>query len=303
VVEERRQNKGREGNPRVNIGRHDKLRAKSMFFPFKFPRTCFHKSNFLLLLSRTLPCFVLFAKSSGTIKNLPSRRTSTLQGRLPLDILHAPAPHLEENHLRQISHYCNLSPIYTPRCNILLPSSLPCHAISFSPPLMQYILPSPIYPLFTHFFSEYRYTPSSPLHPNPLQKRHNSPHNPQQPHTHLHTPRSVLPRGTRRVARPRAGGTRRSAPRRRARARLRPTRTCRRHRALSARNYCNRGRSTRGSRRGSSSRGHGIGRDDRELVRVVDDGVVLVVDDLEGVAGAGYEGGGGCPEVGAGVLD
>ena len=106
-----------------------------------------------------------------------------------------------------------------------------------------YALP-PQYTLYSHISSPNIGT-LSPLLPNPLQKRHHSPHNPQQPGAHLHTPRSVLARRTRRVARPRAGGTRRSTARR-ACACLRPTRTSRRHRALSPRNYCDRTRRSDG---------------------------------------------------------
>jgi hypothetical protein len=83
--------------------------------------------------------------------------------RLPLDSSHTPAPHLEENHLRQIIHYCNfISPyIYAEmQHSSSFLSSLPCNFFSLSYNICS---PSPIYPLFTHFFSEYRYTPSSPL--------------------------------------------------------------------------------------------------------------------------------------------
>ena len=39
------------------------------------------------------------------------------------------------------------------------------------------------------------------------------------------------------------------------------------------------------------------------MVRIVDDGGVAIVDDLEGVEGPVDEGCGGCPEVGTCVLD
>jgi hypothetical protein len=47
----------------------------------------------------------------------------------------------------------------------------------------------------------------------------------------------------------------------------------------------------------------GVGGVEGELSGIVDYGGVSIVDDLEGVVAALDEGGGGCPEVEAGVLD
>jgi hypothetical protein len=109
------------------------------------------------------------------MKKLPSHRTLTLQMRLPLDISHTPAPHLEENHLRQIIHYCNLSPyIYAEMQHLssLFPA-LPCN---FSPLLIQYMLSLPNIPFmqrisspdtYTHLYKSAITAPTTPNNPTP----------------------------------------------------------------------------------------------------------------------------------------
>jgi len=250
VVEERRKKRGDEESPRLNIRRYDNFSRQN-------PCSFLSRSPALASTNQISCCFFLYAdllrivrQSSGTIAPHSNHckvfRDNQKAPITPhIDITNAPS-------LGHLTHTCSSPRGKPPATNYPLLQLislyirrdatfiflLPCFAMQFfSPSYTVYALP-PQYTLYaTYFFSGYIYTP--------LQKRHHSPHNPQQPHTHLHTPRSVLPRRTRRIARPRACGTRCSAARR-ACACLRPTRTRRRHRALSSRNYCNRTRRSDG---------------------------------------------------------
>jgi hypothetical protein len=155
--------RGDEESPRLKIGRHDKLHAEIPVLSFRKSSHLLPQIKFPAASSCTLPCFVLYAsllgpslltriiaKSSGTIQKFRSHRTFTSPRRLSLDISHRLAPHLEENHLRQIIHYCNLSPYIHAEMQHSS-SSLLCHAISISTPLIQYMLSLPNIP-FIHTF-------------------------------------------------------------------------------------------------------------------------------------------------------
>jgi hypothetical protein len=142
------------------------LAPKSMFFPFKLPRTCFHKSIFLLLLLHTLAFFVLYAnllgpslltrfiaKSSGTIKS--SHHIANWHYKGP-SLGHLPhlLPTSRKSTCDELSITATYLPIHTPECNIRLPFSLPSFfamQFPFLPFLYSICSPSPIYPLCNVF--------------------------------------------------------------------------------------------------------------------------------------------------------
>jgi hypothetical protein len=83
VVEERRENKGGEGNPRVNIGRHNKLCAEIHVLSFLNPSHLLPQIDFLLLLperciaSYCTPVFWDHRSSLESLQSLPGQSKSS----------------------------------------------------------------------------------------------------------------------------------------------------------------------------------------------------------------------------------
>jgi hypothetical protein len=205
VVEERRENKGGEGSPRLKIGRHDKLHAEIPVLSFRNLCTCFHKSIFLLLLpvrclaSYCTPVFWDHRSSLESLQSLPGQSKSSHH----IANWHYKGPSLGHlPHLLPTSRKstCDKSsitnnlylPIYTPRCNIRLSlflPSLPCNFHSI-PSYTTYALP-PQYTLYSHISSPNIGT--LPLLPNTTKAPSQPPQPPTTPHPPSHSPQRSSP--------------------------------------------------------------------------------------------------------------